>query len=123
MQQGPGELRATESPSASVSTYFNAFYAWRCRMNPEQLSIEQLAALRDEVNSLLAERVSARRRELSSEAERLGALVTQPNSKSPPQPRAKRPVKYRDGSNEWSGCGSPPAWVKLKGDTLENYRV
>jgi hypothetical protein len=34
-------------------------------MNYDQLSIEQLAALRDEVNGVLAERVAARQRELS----------------------------------------------------------
>jgi DNA-binding protein H-NS len=92
-------------------------------MNYDQLSIEQLAALRDEVNAALAERVSARQRELSGESERLSALVTQTSGKSHPQPRAKRPIKYRDGQNEWSGCGTMPAWAKLKGDTLESYRV
>jgi hypothetical protein len=44
-------------------------------MNIETLSIEDLAELRDRVNNLLAERVSARQKELSGEAERLGALL------------------------------------------------
>ncbi len=92
-------------------------------MNYEQLSIDQLAALRDELNSVLAERVSARQRELSGEAQRLSALVVQPKAKSDAQPRPKRPVKYRDGDKEWSGCGTMPAWAKAKGDTLESYRV
>jgi hypothetical protein len=39
-------------------------------MNIETLSIEQLAELRDQVNARLAERVTDRQRELSSEAER-----------------------------------------------------
>jgi hypothetical protein len=29
----------------------------------------------------------------------------------------------RGGQNEWSGCGTMPAWAKLKGDVLESYRV
>jgi hypothetical protein len=37
----------------------------------ESFSIEQLAELRDRVNTLLAEGVSDRQRELSSEADRL----------------------------------------------------
>jgi hypothetical protein len=41
----------------------------------------------------------------------------------PSTARPKRPVKYRDGDNVWSGVGTMPAWAKLKGDTLESYRV
>jgi len=37
--------------------------------------------------------------------------------------RGEQPVKYRDGNPEWSGCGTMPAWAKLKGNTLESYRV
>lgn len=87
------------------------------------MSIDDLAALRDQVVSTLADKVAERQRELAGEAKRLSALVGQPVVKTAPQARAKRPVKYRDGSNEWSGCGSAPAWVKAKGDLLENYRV
>jgi DNA-binding protein H-NS len=88
-------------------------------MQIETLSIEQLADLRDKVTRALADKVALRQKELSCQAERLGALVTS----KPSTARPKRPVKYRDGQNEWSGCGSMPAWAKLKGDTLESYRV
>jgi hypothetical protein len=47
-------------------------------MQIESFSIEQLAELRDRVNTLLAERVSDRQREVSSEAERRGALLAHP---------------------------------------------
>ncbi|NOJ40426.1 H-NS histone family protein [Bradyrhizobium sp. WSM 1791] len=50
-------------------------------------------------------------------------LVAQPSKKSEPQAGAKRRAKYRDGTNEWSGCGTMPAWTKLKGDALESFQL
>jgi DNA-binding protein H-NS len=88
-------------------------------MNLETISIEDLAALRDRVSQALSDKVAARQKELSCEAERLGALVMS----KPSTARPKRPVKYRDGENTWSGVGSMPAWARLKGDALESYRV
>jgi DNA-binding protein H-NS len=91
-------------------------------MQLESLSIEQLADLRDQVVSTLSDRVSARQRELQSEIDRLGGVISsEPRKQSTARP--KRPVKYRDGLNEWSGCGTMPAWAKAKGDALESYRV
>lgn len=78
-------------------------------MQIESLSIEDLASLRDRVIATLADKVAARQKELLAESGRVGA--------------PKRPVKYRDGQNEWSGCGTMPAWAKAKGNTLESYRV
>ncbi|WP_424632064.1 hypothetical protein [Bradyrhizobium sp. SYSU BS000235] len=92
-------------------------------MTLESMSIEQLAELREQVNTLLADRVSARQRELSGEAERLSALIAQPNGKNASQARPKRPVKYRDGDKEWSGVGTMPAWAKALGPDLEKHRV
>jgi len=91
-------------------------------MQLDTLSIEQLADLRDKVITALNDRVSARQRELQSEIDRLGGVVSAQPSKSSTA-RPKRPVKYRDGALEWSGCGTMPAWAKAKGDTLESYRV
>jgi DNA-binding protein H-NS len=88
-------------------------------MNLETLSIEDLAALRDKDIGALSDKVAARQKELLAESERVGALVTS----KPSTARPKRPVKYRDGENTWSGVGSMPAWAKLKGDALETYRV
>ena len=88
-------------------------------MNLETLSIEDLAALRDRVLSTLADKVAARQKDLLAESERVGALVTS----KPFTARPKRPVKYRDGDHSWTGVGTMPAWAKLKGDTLESYRV
>jgi len=80
-------------------------------MNLEQLSIDELAELRDEVTTKLAERVSARQRELSSEAERLNALVVH-HAKAKPLKAAPAKPKYQKGENAWSGRGTQPAWVK-----------
>jgi hypothetical protein len=88
-------------------------------MQIDSLSIEDLASLRDRVIATLADKVAARQKELLAESERVGALVTS----KPSAARPKRPVKYRDGENTWSDVGSMPAWAKLKGDTLESYRV
>ena len=95
-------------------------------MNIENLTIEQLADLRDKVISTLSDKVSARQRELSGEAERLSAILGQPNGKTPPKVRAKRPLKYRDGDREWVGVGSMPGWLSAKkalGEDIEKYRV
>jgi DNA-binding protein H-NS len=88
-------------------------------MNLDSMTIEQLAELRDRVIQTLSDKVAARQKELSSEAERLDALVTS----KPSVARPKKPVKYRDGENVWTGVGTKPAWAKLKGDTLESYKV
>jgi hypothetical protein len=88
-------------------------------MNVETLSIEDLASLRDKVIQTLADKVAARQKELQAESERVGSFVTAKPSTS----RPKRPVKCRDGQNEWTGVGTKPAWAKLKGDASENYRV
>lgn len=91
-------------------------------MQIESLSIEELADLRDKVTALLADRVSARQKELQAESERLGGLVSSETIK-PSTARPKRPVKYRDGPLEWSGVGTMPAWAKAKGEALEQFRV
>jgi DNA-binding protein H-NS len=81
-----------------------------------------LAELRDKVIATLNDRVSTRQRELQSEIERLGGVVSSEPRKASTA-RSKRAPKYRDGENVWSGVGSKPAWVVAKGDTLESYRV
>jgi DNA-binding protein H-NS len=79
-------------------------------MNLEQLSIEQLAELRDEVISTLNDRVSAKQRELQAEIDRFGSL----GSLQKPKPLKTSPAKpkYQKGDNAWSGRGTQPAWVK-----------
>jgi hypothetical protein len=79
-------------------------------MNLETFSIEDLATLRDRVIQSLADKVAARQKELLPESERVGALVTS----KPSTARPKRPVKYRDGENEWTGVGTKPAWGKAE---------
>ncbi len=91
-------------------------------MNLETFSIEQLAELRDEVNAKLADRVSNRQRELSSEFERLAALVVHQAKQKPLKTASAKP-KYQKGENSWSGRGTQPAWVKQHlalGGTLQD---
>jgi hypothetical protein len=77
-------------------------------MQIESLSIEDLAAHRDRVITARSDKVAARQKELLAESERVGALVTS----KPSTARPKRPVKYRDGENTWSGVGTMPAGRK-----------
>ncbi|MBO4224749.1 H-NS histone family protein [Bradyrhizobium neotropicale] len=68
---------------------------------------------------MLAYKVAARQKELLAKSEHVGAFVTSKPSTAHP----KRPVKYCDGANEWTGVGTMPAWATAKGDTPETYRV
>jgi DNA-binding protein H-NS len=77
------------------------------------------------VNAQLADRVADRQRELSSEADRLGALLAQP-TKSKTLKSAPAKPKYQKGDNTWSGRGTQPALVKQHlalGGTLEELQV
>jgi hypothetical protein len=88
-------------------------------MNLETLSIEPLAELRDEVISTLNDRARARQTELQGEVERLGGVVSsEPRKQS--TGRFKKPVKFRD-RNVWPRDYA--CLAKLKGVTLESYRV
>jgi DNA-binding protein H-NS len=80
-------------------------------MNLETLSNEDLAQLRDNVNTKLAERVADRQRELSSEAERIGALLAQTTKPKTFKSVPAKP-KFQKGDQSWSGRGTQPAWVK-----------
>jgi hypothetical protein len=76
-------------------------------MQIESLSIEDLAALRDRVLLTLADKLAARHKDPLAESERVGALVTSKSSTA----RPKRPLKYRDGENSWSGV--PAHWAGI----------
>jgi hypothetical protein len=74
-------------------------------MNFTDLSIDQLADLRDRVVATLAERVADRQRELSNEVSCIGGLLTQPG-KSKPLKMVSTKLKYQKGENTWSGRGT-----------------
>jgi DNA-binding protein H-NS len=80
-------------------------------MNLSELSIDELAELRDQVTTKLAESVSDRQRELSGEVERIDALIA-PSAKQEPLKTAPAKPRYQKGENSWSGRGTQPAWVK-----------
>jgi DNA-binding protein H-NS len=76
------------------------------------------------VIGLLAERVSAKQRELESEIARVQALN---GGKSAPAAKPRAVVKYRGpAGEEWSGRGSKPKWVEdelAKGRMLEELKA
>jgi DNA-binding protein H-NS len=80
-----------------------------CRMKLRRTVARNLRRLRQESGLTQEER----------SRKGVGAFVTS----KPSTARPKRPVKYRDGQNEWTGVGTMPAWAKAKGDTLERFRV
>jgi DNA-binding protein H-NS len=87
----------------------------------KNLSIEALASLRDEVSKLLGEKVAGKQRELEAEITRLSGLASKSGAAG-----SKAKPKYRKGSDEWSGRGSQPGWVKAHleaGGTLEELRA
>ena len=93
-------------------------------MNIENLSIEQLADLRDKVIVLLNDRVSAKQKELQAEIERFGSLASMQKQKAPKTSPAK--TKYQKGDQTWSGRGTSPAWVKQHlalGGTMTDLEV
>lgn len=74
-------------------------------MTIETLSIEDLVQMRNQLLEVLADKVQARQRELSDEAERLSALVT---GQAKPKPEAE----VSEGNLSWSGRGTQPGWVE-----------
>jgi DNA-binding protein H-NS len=74
-------------------------------MDLTSLSIEELATLRDDAIAMLAEKVSARQKELESEINRIASL----NGEAP---KSVVKPKYKLNGHEWSGRGSQPAWVR-----------
>mgnify|MGYP000122617015 CR=1 FL=1 len=79
----------------------------------EKKSIEELVALRDEINELIAqkqkEKKSELRRQFQEMAERAGLSLD--DVLSPKKCYRKAKIKYRKDSNTWTGRGRKPAWV------------
>ena len=86
----------------------------------KNLSIEALAALRDDAAKLLAEKGGAEQRRLEGEIARIAALTTKVTAVPKASP------KYRKGDDTWGGRGSKPAWVKARldgGGSLEDLKA
>jgi DNA-binding protein H-NS len=84
----------------------------------KSLSIEALAAVRDDTNKLLTEKIGGRERELLGEVERIKGLISAKASAG-----AKAKPKYRLNDQEWSGRGSQPAWVKAHPEGEGRWRI
>lgn len=93
-------------------------------MTLTDLSIEGPGEDVDQLLGVLADKVQARQRELSSESERLDALVA--SKKPEPLKTVPTKTKYQKGKLSWSGRGTQPGWVKQHlalGETLEELKA
>lgn len=94
----------------------------------EKLSVEELVALRDQIDGLIAQKQKEKKAELKKQfqelAEKAGLSLDEIlNLKKEPK---KLKIKYRKDSNTWSGRGRRPAWVvelEAKGGNLEDCLV
>lgn len=111
-------------------------------INLGKLTVDELLALRDRVNAMLAGRVQRERRELERRLKRLqhfGEGEDRPRRGRPPGSKnvkrrgaragRKVPPKYRNPENRsetWTGRGLQPRWLRaaLKaGKKLEDFRI
>lgn len=92
----------------------------------EDLSIEELADLRDRTIATLADKVAERQRELQAEMERVAGFVSAKGSGAAPSAR-KAPAQYRGpNGEEWSGRGPRPKWIEeelAQGRPLEELKA
>lgn len=91
----------------------------------EDLSIEELADLRDRTIATLADKVAERQRELQAEMERVAGFVSAKGASAPSARKA--PALYRGpNGEEWSGRGPRPKWVEeelAQGRPLEELKA
>jgi DNA-binding protein H-NS len=77
----------------------------------EDLSIEELADLRDRTIATLADKVAERQRELQAEMERVAGFVSTKGATAPSARKAAAQYRGPNGE-EWSGRGPRPKWVE-----------
>lgn len=94
----------------------------------EKMSVEDLVALRDEIEGLIALKQKEKKAELKKQfqelAEKAGLSLDEILSLKKEPKKAK--IKYRKESCTWSGRGRRPAWVvelEEKGGSLEDFLV
>ncbi len=94
----------------------------------EKMSVEELVAFRDEIDSLIAlkqkEKKAALKKQFQELAEKAGLSLDEILSLKKEPKKAK--VKYRKESCTWSGRGRRPAWVvelEEKGGNIEEFLV
>lgn len=96
-------------------------------MNLKSMSLDKLAKLKDQVNTILRIKVADERRALEAELGRLSQLATSKAVK--PGGRGPVPPKYRNPENPsetWAGRGLKPRWLAaaLKaGKKLEHFSI
>lgn len=96
-------------------------------MNLKSMSLDKLAKLKDQVNTILRTKVADERRALEAELGRLSQLSTSKAVKL--GGRGPVPPKYRNPENPsetWAGRGLKPRWLAaaLKaGKKLEHFSI
>lgn len=92
-----------------------------CTTSLESLPFDELLSLRDQLDRLIKQRISAEERDLEERLARLKMLKLSPASFSEEQQgpsgsgSRKLPIRYRnpdDPSQVWAGRGLQPRWLK-----------
>src|SRR5215218_6876526 len=113
-------------------------------VNIKQMSVDELLALRDQINALLNDRVDQERRDLEGRLKRLQRFKPEASTRGKKtgsssgekrapakktKQRKKVAAKYRNPENAeqtWTGRGLKPRWMKgaiEAGKSIEDFRI
>jgi DNA-binding protein H-NS len=93
----------------------------------ESMSVNELLSLHEQVNSLLASKMSAEKARLEAKLRRLNGAVIAPETARRPyppvHPKFRNPV---EPSQTWAGRGKQPRWLSAflrKGKKMDDFRI
>lgn len=95
----------------------------------ELMSLDELWALRMEIDAALTRRISAEKRQLEHRLRQLGSGASEGNVRRERRPYPRVLPKYRNPdkpSETWAGRGKPPRWLAAKlrsGKKLDDFRI
>jgi DNA-binding protein H-NS len=95
----------------------------------ELMSLDELWALRMEINAALTRRISAEKRQLEQRLRQLGSGAFEGNVRRERRPYPRVLPKYRNPdkpSETWAGRGKRPRWLTAKlrsGKKLDDFRI
>ena len=127
-----GRLRPNIPSNAVLNERTNARIKSRGKMKPsdlEPLSLDELWSLHEQVDAILARKLSAEKVKL---IQRLRQLTAQQNpntvnrSRAPYPPVFPKYVNPAEPSETWSGRGMVPRWLKAQlssGKQLDDFRI
>ena len=96
-------------------------------MKLNAMSMDELMALREEVDTLIQSRAEEQYAELAEKMEKLAPLV-KGRSTGRSKPRGKVPAKFKDPKTgkPWSGRGQLPVWLReyeAQGKKREQFAI